>query len=82
MGRYETRLARLEAFAKGRGPCSGCGLSPRGPGRIVLVDDGIPEEGFPADPNERCDRCGRRMWCVIEVVYDSSAVTEGRGVGS
>ncbi|MBA3492198.1 MAG: hypothetical protein H0T55_09020 [Rubrobacteraceae bacterium] len=75
MGRYEARLDRLEASTKGHGTCTGCGLSPDGPGRLVLVDDGSPGEGFPDDPDERCERCGRRLWCVIEVVYDSPAGT-------
>ena len=36
------------------GRCPECGLTPDGPGRIVLIgDDGTPAEGFPDDPEER-----------------------------
>lgn len=73
----ESRLRRLEDRRYG-GRCPECGLPPDGPGRIVLVDDGSPREGFPDDLGERCGRCGRRLWCVIEVVYDSSG-GEGEG---
>ena len=48
--------------------------------RTVLIDDGIPGEGFPDDPDERCGSCGRALWCVIEVVYDPPDDTEGGGV--
>jgi hypothetical protein len=69
------RLRRLEERSRG-GPCPGCGLSPDEPGRIVLIDDGRPAEGFPDDPAECCERCGRYLWCVIRLVYDE----EGEGV--
>ena len=65
----KSRLRRAEA-AKG-GSCERCGLSPDGPGRIVLISDGVPGEGFPENPDERCGNCGRPLWCVIRVVYDS-----------
>jgi hypothetical protein len=74
----KSRLERVEAAARG-GRCDSCGLPPNGPGRIVVVDDGSPGEGFPDDPDERCGRCGRPRWCVIEVVYDSPAADEGEG---
>jgi hypothetical protein len=64
-----SRLRRLEERGCG-GRCPECDLPPDSPGRIVLVDDGSPGEDFPDDPGERCGRCGRRLWCVIEVVYD------------
>ncbi len=65
------RLGRLEsASRKGSGRCGKCGLPPDGPGRIVLIDDGSPEEGFPDDPEERCGSCGRRLWYVLRVVYE------------
>jgi hypothetical protein len=63
------RLRRLEGRMQG-GRCPECGLSLDEPGRIVLIDDGTPAEGFPADPEECCSRCGRRLWCVVELVYD------------
>jgi hypothetical protein len=64
---------RLER--RGRLPCPECGLPPDGPGRIVLIDDGTPAEGFPDDPAERCSRCGRPLWCVIRLIYNE----EGEG---
>ena len=42
------------------GRCPECGLPPDGPGRMVLIDDGTPAEGFPDDPGERCERAGAR----------------------
>jgi hypothetical protein len=44
---------------------------------MVLIFDGTPAEGFPDDPEERCERCGRPLWCVIRIVYDDDA--EGGG---
>jgi hypothetical protein len=68
-------LRRLER--RGPRPCPQCGsLSPDEPGRIVLIHDGTPAEGFPADPDERCSRCDRPLWLVVELVYDE----EGEGV--
>jgi hypothetical protein len=66
-------LRRLER--RGRGPCPECGLTPDGPGRIVVIDDGTPAEGFPDDPEERCESCGRYLWCVIWLIYGK----EGEG---
>ena len=57
------------------GRCPECGLTPEGPGRIVLIDDGTPAEGFPDDPEERCSRCDRPLWCVVQIVYEE----EGEG---
>ena len=68
------RLRRLEEHIRG-GCCQECGLPPDGPGRIVLIDDGRPAEGFPDDPGERCERCGRPLWCVVRLVYEE----EGEG---
>jgi hypothetical protein len=70
------RLRHLEGRMQG-GRCPECGLTPDGPGRIALIDDGTPAEGFPDDPEERCERCGRPLWCVIRIVYDDA---EGGGV--
>jgi hypothetical protein len=70
------RLRRLEGRMQG-GRCPECGLTPDGPGRMVLIDDGTPAEGFPDDPGERCSRCGRPLWCVIRIVYDDA---EGGGL--
>ena len=76
-GNVSSRLKRLEASARSgpSGRCPKCGLQPHGPGRIVLIDGGTPAEGFPANPGERCSRCDRPLWCVIQIVYDE----EGEG---
>jgi hypothetical protein len=50
-------------------------LSPEEPGRIALIDDGTPAEGFPDDPDERCSRCDHALWCVIRLIYHE----EGEG---
>jgi ribosomal protein L37E len=71
----ERRLTHLEEHIRG-GLCQKCGLPPDGPGRIVLIDDGTPAEGFPDNPAERCARCGRHLWCVLQLIYDE----EGEGV--
>ncbi len=80
MGFSRQGLKRLEEH--GRGRCPECGLPPDGPGGIALVDDGVPGEGFPDDPAERCGRCGRcgrPLWCVIQIVYDSAGDEEWGG---
>jgi hypothetical protein len=64
----ERRLRHLEERSRG-GRCRRCKLPPDGPGRIVLIDDGTPAEGFPDDPAERCSLCDRPLWCVIRLVY-------------
>jgi hypothetical protein len=75
MSSIEGRLSRLEKERARRSPCPECGLPPDGPGHIVLIDDGTPAEGFPDDPEGRCSRCGRPLWCVVRLVYDE----EGEG---
>jgi hypothetical protein len=71
-GNVFSRLERLEASGRSgpSGRCPECGLSPDEPGRFALIDDGTPAEGFPNDPEERCERCGRHLWCVIRLVFD------------
>ncbi len=73
-GNLHRRLEKLEASARSgpSGRCPECGLSPHGPGRIVLIDEGSPEEGFPDDPAKRCGSCGRPLWTVIRVVYEDA----------
>jgi hypothetical protein len=61
-------LRRLER--RGSRPCLECGLTADEPGRIAVIDDGTPAEGFHDDPAECCERCGRPLWCVIRLVYD------------
>ena len=73
MGFNRRTLKRLEK--RGLAPCSACGLSPDEPGYIVVRDGGTPTEGFPDDPEERCSRCGRPLWCVINIIYGE----EGEG---
>jgi hypothetical protein len=78
MSSIKGRLRRLEGRMRGS-RCSECGLLPDGHRRIVLIEDGVAGEGFPDNPDERCGSCGRQLWCVIEVVYDSPDDTEGEG---
>lgn len=72
------RLKRLEERGRA-GECPGCGLPPDGHGYMVLIDEGRPEEGFRGDPDERCGRCGRHLYFVVEVVYGPPAGEEGEG---
>ena len=65
------RLRRLEERMRSGG-CDSSGLPPNGHGRIVLIDDGIACEGFLDDPEERCSRCGRALWCVLRVAYEDA----------
>jgi hypothetical protein len=79
MSFIKSRLRRAEASVRKEqaGRCQECGMLPDGPGRIVYIDDGSPGEAFADDPEERCNVCGRRLWCVIRTVYDD---TKGEGV--
>jgi hypothetical protein len=77
MSFIRSRLRRAEVSVRS-GPCSECGLPPDGPGRIVYRDrtgSGLP--GPPENPDELCPGCGRRLWLVIEVVYEDEE--GGRG---
>jgi hypothetical protein len=58
----KSRLRRTEKKAGGTLFCPTCGLFPDSLGRIV-----ISTEWMPADPDERCSGCGRRLWFVIEI---------------
>ena len=75
----ESRLRRLEE-RRSAGRCPECGLPPGGHGYIVLIDEEHPEKSSDGDPNERCKRCGRLLYTVIEVVYgDRRDYEEGGG---
>jgi hypothetical protein len=78
VGSIESRLRRLEERGRG-GRCPECGLPPDGPGYIVLMNQARPEESFKGDPEERCVRCGRYLYFVIRVVYDSPDEEGGGG---
>ena len=73
----ESRLRRLEE--SGGVICSECGFPPDSKGIIVLIDEEHPERSFQGDPGERCKRCGRFLYLVIEVVRGSPAREEGGG---
>jgi hypothetical protein len=75
----KSRLRRLEEHIR-CGRCQECGRSSHGPGHIVLFGEAAPRQTLPDNPEERCGSCGRALWCVIEVVYDSPDDTEGGGV--
>jgi hypothetical protein len=65
----ESRLRRLEE----RGHrCPGCGLAPDERREMAVIYEEHPEKSFDGDPNERCDRCGRPLWCVLRVVYENA----------
>ena len=68
-------LRRLEGRMQG-GRCPECGLTPEESGHFALIDDGTPAEGFPDDPGERCSRCDRPLWTVLNIIYDEE---EGGG---
>ena len=78
MSSIKGRLRRLEERSCG-GRCQECGLLPDGQGYIVLIDEKRPEESFDGDPDARCGRCGRHLYFVIRVVYDSPDDAEGGG---
>jgi hypothetical protein len=74
----KSRLRSLEEHIRG-GRCQECGLLPDGQGYIVLIDEEDRERSFQGDPDDRCKRCGRFLYTVIQVVYGSPAVDEGGG---
>jgi hypothetical protein len=73
-GNISSRIEKLEASACSgpSGRCPECGLSPHGPGRIVLFGEAAPRQTLPANPEERCGSCGRSLWCVLEVAYEDA----------
>jgi hypothetical protein len=75
-GNIYSRLEKLEASACSgpSGRCPECGLSPHGPGRIVLFGEAAPRQTLPDNPEQRCGSCSRPLWCVLRVVYED---TEG-----
>ena len=81
MGSIDGRLKRLEESGRG-GICPECRLPPEGPGYIVLIDEGDPERSFKGDRDERCSRCGRRLWFVVEVAYGSPSEAGEEGGGA
>jgi hypothetical protein len=80
MGSIDSRLKRLEEQGRG-GVCPECGFPPNSEGTIVLIDEEDHERSFKGDPNERCQRCGRLLYFVIEVVYGSPASEDAGGGG-
>lgn len=66
----QDRLRKLESRSESR-RCVECGLPPDGPGFIVISDEGRRRE------QEWCAKCGRPLYCIIEVVYED----EVRGPG-
>ena len=78
MSFIKSRLRRIESASRRYHQCPECGFAPNVPGRIVVVGEGFGEVD-EHDPEERCDRCGRYLWCVIRVVYEDAGDTEGGG---
>jgi hypothetical protein len=73
MSSLDGRLRRLEGREH---RCPECGLAPDEHGRPVAVYEGRPDKGFDGDPNERCPRCSRPLYTVLNVVYEGE---EGGG---
>ena len=71
MSFIKSRLRRIESAARRSYRCPECGFAPDDGGRIVVVGEGFGEVD-EHDPEERCGRCGRYLWCVIKVVYDGA----------
>ena len=68
MSFIKSRLRRAETAIRNgpSGHCPECGLWPDAGGRVVYAES-FATAGIPEDPQERCARCGRRLWFVIEV---------------
>ncbi len=75
MSFIKSRLRRIEEAARG-GRCPECRLRPDGPGYIVYSED----EGRPEHADERCLRCGRRLWFLIRVVEEGPEDEGGGGL--
>jgi ribosomal protein S14 len=58
-GGIKGRLRSLEKKSRSAFRCQECGFAPDVPGRIVIVGEGFGEVD-EHDPEERCERCGRR----------------------
>lgn len=71
MSFIRSRLRRIEGATRS-GPCRECKLPPDGPGFTVYARDGLPE-----DLDERCRRCGRRLWFVVEAAMPGTAPDPG-----
>jgi hypothetical protein len=78
VGSIDSRLRRLEERGRG-GICPECGFPPDSKGIIVLIDEEDSERSFQGDPDERCPRCGRFLYTVIEVGFGSPVGEEGGG---
>jgi hypothetical protein len=76
VGSIDSRLRRLED----RGHrCPECGLTPDERREMAVVYEEEPERSFQGDPDERCESCGRPLYTVLRVIYDSPADEEGGG---
>jgi hypothetical protein len=76
VSRLDVRIAKLEERG---GSCPECGLTPGERRKMAVVYEEDSERSFRGDPDERCPRCGRPLYTVLNVVYDSPEVEEGGG---
>jgi hypothetical protein len=72
---FDGRLRRLEERGRG-GICPECGFTPDARRPFAVIYEEHPEKSFDGDPDERCPRCGRELYVVINVVYEGE---EGEG---
>ena len=63
MSFFKSRLRKVEQKSRSEMRCAECGLSPDGKGRIIFSDQAGPS----VDLDERCIKCGRPLFFVIEV---------------